>query len=128
MRKFILIAGFVLASASVQAADRSLSLAGSDPTAAAAPARVQQTAQVVEAPQAEAPKYQERPALVEPKAEPKVEPKSQARIETPKTVQPAADSAKPAPRKSASREKPRRTRYWTEAHIVRELNRHGIYW
>ncbi|MDI1264167.1 MAG: hypothetical protein PS018_13005 [bacterium] len=126
MRKFILIAGFVLASASGQAADRSLSLAGSDP--AAAPARVQQTAEVVEAPQAEAPKYQERPALVEPKVEPKAEPKLQGRIETRKTEQSAADSAKPAPRKAASREKPGRTRYWTEARIVRELNRHGIYW
>lgn len=127
MRKLIVIAGFVLASASVQAADRSLSLAGSDPTIAAPPANVaqrQQTAQAVEAPQAEAPKYQERPALIEPK----VAPRTETRTETPKTEQPAADSAKPAPRKSASREKPRRTRYWTEARIVRELNRHGIYW
>jgi hypothetical protein len=141
MRKFILIAGFVLASAAAQAGDRSLSLAGGETTAATAPAkaadgpRTAEIPQAVEAPRVEAPgtetprteapKYIERPAVVEPKAEaPKAAPAAQAE-------QPAAEPAKPIARKTASTsksEKPRRKRYWTEARIIRELNRHGIYW
>lgn len=143
MRKFILIAGFVLASAAAQAGDRSLSLAGGETTAATAPAkaadgpRTAEIPQAVEAPRveapstetpkAEAPKYIERPAVVEPKAE-------AAKAETPKAAaveQPTAEPAKPATRKTASTsksEKPRRKRYWTEARIIRELHRHGIYW
>jgi len=132
MRKFILIAGFALASATAQAGDRSLSLAGSETTTVTAPAKAadgSRTAEAAtsEAPKAEAPKYIERPAVVEPKAE---APKTDS-IKTPaaKVEQPAAESAKPAARKTASRsEKPRRTRYWTEARIIRELHRHGIYW
>ena len=54
MRKFILIAGFVLASAAAQAGERSLSLAGSDVLAApaAAPAKAADTSKTAEAPQA----------------------------------------------------------------------------
>ena len=135
MGKFILIAGFVLASAAAQAGDRSLSLAGSDPTTVTAPAkatdapRTAEAPQAAEAPTAEAPKYIERPAVVEPKAETN-------KAEAPKTPvakveQPAAEPAKPAAQKTASTsksEKPRRQRHWTEARIVRELHRHGIYW
>src|SRR5438046_10483583 len=78
MRKFILIAGFVLASATAQAGDnRSLSLSGSDPLSTPAPAKAtatdaSQTAQVpqtAETPKDEAAKYVERPAVVEPKTE-----------------------------------------------------------
>ncbi len=81
MRKVILIAGFVLASAAAQAGDsRSLSLAGSDAQSAAAPARTNVAPQIAEAsepPKAEAPRateakadtprYVERPAIVETK-------------------------------------------------------------
>jgi hypothetical protein len=68
MRKLILIAGFVLASATAQAGEpRSLSLASDVPTAAApapAAAPVAETPKTAEAPQVtEAPKYVERPAL-----------------------------------------------------------------
>ena len=59
MRKFIVIAGFVLASATAQAGERSLSLAGSDVLAApaSAPAKAADTPKTAEAPQAvEAPK------------------------------------------------------------------------
>ena len=118
MRKFILIAGFVLASATAQAGDsRSLSL---DPLAPPATAKVSnrsQTAQApesTETPQAETPKYVERPALVD-----KAEPASK-------------ESSKPIATKTASApraEKPRRKeRYWTEGRIISELHRHGIYW
>jgi len=128
MRTFILIAGFVLASAAAQAADRSLSLAGSETTTVAAPAKAAEGSRTAEVPQAaEAPKYIERPAVVEPKAE-TAKPDS---LKTPaaKVEQPAAEPAKPAARKTVSKsEKPRRTRYWTEARIIRELHRHGIYW
>ncbi len=71
MRKFILIAGFVLASAAAQAGDRSLSLGGGETTAATAPAKATNTSKSAEA--AEAPKYVERPAVVEPKSESKAE-------------------------------------------------------
>lgn len=119
MRKFILIAGFVLASVTAQAGDnRSLSL---DPLAGPAPAKTSdpsQTAQApTETPKAEAPKYVERPTLVDTKAD-----------------QAGADSTstKPVATKTASgprAEKPRRKqRYWTEGRIIGELHRHGIYW
>jgi hypothetical protein len=132
MRKFILIAGFVLASAAAQAGERSLSLSGSDVLAApaSAPAKIAdapktaEAPQAVEAPKAEAPKYIERPVAVEPKAEtPKAEtPKADA----PKVEQTNTESAKPA--KTARADKPRHKRYWTEGRIISELHRHGVYW
>jgi hypothetical protein len=134
MRRFILIAGFVLASAAAQAGDRSLSL-GSETTTVAAPAKAAEgskTAEVppaAEAPKAEAPKYIERPAVVEPKAE---APRPDTiKTQAAKIEQPAAEPAKPVARKTASTsksEKPRRQRHWNEARIIRELHRHGIYW
>jgi hypothetical protein len=145
MRKFILIAGFVLASAAAQAGDRSLSLGGDETSTATAPARAPEGSRIVEAPPAaEAPKYIERPAVVEPSAEaPKAEapktvmPKTVApraaatRTQATKFQQSAAGPARPAARRSASMarmSKPRLTRHWVEARIVRELYRYGIYW
>ena len=140
MRKFILIAGFVLASAAAQAGDRSLSLGGGETSTVSAPARATEgskTAEVppaAEAPKAEAPKYIERPAVVEPKAETnKAEAPKPGSIKTQaaKVEQPAAEPTKPDARKTASTsnsEKPRRQRHWNEARIIRELHRHGIYW
>ena len=119
MRRFILIAGFVLASATAQAGDnRSLSL---DPLAPPATARATDPSQTAEAPQtteapkAEAPKYVERPAPVEPN----------------NTDLTGTETAKPVVTRTASgprAEKPRRQRYWTEGRIISELHRHGIYW
>ena len=71
MRKFILIAGFVLASAAAQAGDRSLSLAGSETCRPLRPPPGTDASKSAEA--AEAPKYVERPAVVEPKADSKAE-------------------------------------------------------
>jgi hypothetical protein len=130
MRKLILIAGLVLASATAQAGDRSLSLAASDTPTVAAPTRAGDTPTTAEAPQAvaapqadapkaEAPKYVERPAAVEPA------------VEAPKALQGNPEPAKPVADKTASApkaEKPRRKRYWTESRIIGELHRHGIYW
>ena len=123
MRKFILIAGFVLASATAQAGDnRSLSL---DPLAPPAPLRAVESSQTAQAPQAteapkveapkEAPKYVERPAVVDPNGD----------LTGLENTKPAVTKTASAPRA----EKPRRKqRYWTEGRIISELHRHGIYW
>jgi hypothetical protein len=132
MRKLILIAGFVLASAAAQAGEpRSLSLASEAPSVAApapAPAAVAETPKTAEAPQVtEAPKYTERPALVETKSEPaKTE---QLKTDQPKAAQSNVEPGKPVTENAASRaEKPRHKRYRTESRIIGELHRHGIYW
>ena len=91
-----------------------------------------EASKVVEVPKAEVPKYVERPAVVEPRTETirtETNNVETSKAVAPKVEQPAAEPARPVARKSASKsEKPRRTRYWTEARIIRELNRHGIYW
>jgi hypothetical protein len=71
--------------------------------------------------------------MVGPKTESNTEaPRSQsAKSQSAKLEQPATERASPAARRTtswSSSEKPRRKRYWTEARIVRELHRHGIYW
>jgi hypothetical protein len=123
MRKFILIAALVLASASAQAAGmRGLTLASSDDQATADQPKAVEAAKPVETPKetskavddtkpVETPKYVDRPAAVN------------AATETAKTdtVQPATG---PAPK--VAKRKPRRD--WTEARIIGELHRHGIYW
>ena len=121
MRKFILITAMVLASAAAQAGPmRGLTLASNDQPAAAAQAKpVEQkpaeTPKAVEAPAAsEAPTYVARPAAVGTA-----------------TAAPEADTTKPVAEKASrtsSTEKPKRRRESTEARVIRELNRHGIYW
>ena len=141
MRKFILITGFILASAAAQAGDRSLSLAGSE--TAPAPARATDASKSAEA--AEAPKYVERPAVVEPKPESKAE-TSKAETTRSETARPRAARAagmhRPAAgRMSAGPGRPmaRRTAYMSRsarphgiryriARIIGTLHRHGIYW
>jgi hypothetical protein len=150
MRKFILIAGFVLASAAAQGGDRSLSLSGVETQSAPAPAKTVDAPRTAEAPPpvAETPKYTERPAIVEPKAEtPKAE-TSRAetakaetqRVESPRSVtraeRYAAQRSRVAPgrhsfRRSASMSRrsmrPHRN-YRLEARIISALHRYGIYW
>ena len=121
MRKLILIAGFVLASATAQAGDvRSLSRLDSDPQAAPAPTRAVESSQTAQVPQAteapkEAPKYVERPALVEPNND----------LTGLENVKPSVTKTAPTPRIEKPR---RRPRYWTEDRIISELYRYGIYW
>jgi hypothetical protein len=117
MRKFILIAAMVLASATAQAdSSRNLTMAANDqPLAAEASKATDKAAdKVTGQPAAEAPKFVERPAAVETKAEdPKAEPAkpvAEKNVETPKV------------------EKPKRKRMSTEARVIYELHRHGIYW
>jgi hypothetical protein len=126
MRKFVLIAAMVLVSATAQAGQsRSLTVATAEqPAASTQPAAAElakvQTAQTPEtvapaAAPAETPKYVERPAAVDTTAPP---------------VQPKADNkAAPQTTKTDNKaDKPRHRKYWTEARIIGELHRHGIYW
>ncbi|MCA6118640.1 hypothetical protein J6524_27730 [Bradyrhizobium sp. WSM 1738] len=146
MRKFILIAGFVLASAAAQAGDRSLSLGVNDTQRAPAPAKAIDAPKTAEAPQAvEAPRYVERPAIVEPKAEtPKAEapkadtPKAEAPRPTAKAARLAAQRSGVAPSRPAFRRTASMSRgmrpvrlyrnYRLEARIIHALHRYGIYW
>ena len=129
MRKFLLItAAMVLASASAQAgATRGPTLASKDdPVIVEQPKQMPKEApQAVEAPKpadtpsAEAPKFVDRPAPVNTTTEaPKAEP---AKAEPAKTV---ADKNPQTPKL----EKPKRRRESTEARVIYELHRHGIYW
>lgn len=124
MRKFILITAMVLASVTAQAGQsRSLTMASNDdqavvgqqpaasevtkPSEAAKPAEVAAPAEAAKP--ADAPKYSERPPAVEP----------------------VNEQAKAAPEKSAQiakAEKPKHRHETTEARVIYELHRHGIYW
>jgi len=121
MRKFVLIAAMVLASATAQAGQsRSLTLAANDDQSAAATDQakdqakdqVTQTAAPVETPKtAETLKFVERPAAVDT---------------TTSAQPPKADAGRPVA--TAKADKLRRKNHWTEARIIGELHRHGIYW
>jgi hypothetical protein len=123
MRKFILIAAMVLASASAQAGQsRSLILAANDEQPSteqpAIPAAPQTTPAPAVAPQTtttttDTPKYVERPAAVAPAATTP----ATTTTETPKTTKTTDAKADKA-----------RKRRDTEARVIYELHRHGIYW
>ena len=139
MRKFILIAAMVLASASAQAdPSRSLTLAANDEPAAAAQPKASDKA--VEQLPAEAPKFVERPSAVEQAPEPRRMERDRpyADRDRPYTDRdrPYADRDRPyaeRDRRSARDdswrdERPRRKRVSTEARVIYELHRLGIYW
>jgi len=109
MRKFILIAAMVLASATAQAGQsRSLTMAANDDQ----PAAATDQPKPVEAPKAaETPTYVERPAALDT---------------TTTTQPPKTDVGKPVA--TAKADKLRHKHYWTEARVIGELHRHGIYW
>jgi hypothetical protein len=139
MRKFILITAMVLVSATAQAGgSRGLILASNDEPAAAAPAAAQATdtraldtkpvdakpvdvrpvdVKPAEAQPAETPKYVDRPAAVDTKAR-------QSADQCPCAASASAD----APRDSVKTVKPKRRHESTEARVIYELHRHGIYW
>ena len=111
MRKFILIAAMVLASASAQAGpSRSLILAANDE----APATQQPVTTAAPQTTTDAPKYVERPAVAPATTTPAT---TTTTTDTPKTTK-AADA-------KADKAKKRRE---TEARVINELHRHGIYW
>ena len=103
MRRLVLIAAMILASASAQAAgSRGLTLASNDEPAA--------STQPAPAPApADAPKDVKRPSAVDSKAtaQPKMDAKGDARL-----------AVKANNRRHIS----------TEARVISELHRHGIYW
>jgi hypothetical protein len=102
MRKFILIAALVLISATAQAGvSRGLTIASNDE----APASTDQ------AKPAETPTYVARPAAVTPAAQ-----------------TPAADPSKPVANMHAKAGMRKHRRGLTEARVIYELHRHGIYW
>ena len=144
MRKFLLIAGFALVSVAAQAGDRSLSLGGGETTKVSAPAKATDGSRTAEAPQAEAPKYVERPAVVEPKTEttrtetsrPAASNTERARpraagmqryANRPASAGPGGPSARRAAMMSRSAGA-HRMRYGIRARIIAALHRHGIYW
>jgi outer membrane biosynthesis protein TonB len=108
MRKFILITAMVLVSVTAQAQTRSLTLASNDEPVAAEPQKPVET-----------PKNVERPPAVDTKTEtPKSEPAS-----------PGIEKKADVPKTEAVRtEKPKRRHLSTEARVINELHRHGIYW
>ena len=113
MRRYFFITAVLLTSATAQAGPmRSLTLASSEQPAVTGT----EAPKAVEAPAAatDAPKFQARPAVAATPAEP-------AKAE--KTT-PVVDK----PIKTSTVDKPKRKRESTEARVIRELHRHGIYW
>jgi hypothetical protein len=118
MRKIILVAAMVLASATAHAGERSLSMSpvteqspAPQTTTTAAPAT--QTSEV--APVTQAP-Y--RPPVISSLAEAPAA-----------TTNASTKSAKPVkPARVAKVGSPRHKPYWSERRIVAELHRYGIYW
>jgi hypothetical protein len=153
MRKFILIAAMLLASASAQAGQlRSLSLASSnDPVivdqsrdqaktvTAPQPTIVTQADQATQAGSApettaaptEPPKYVERPPAVSTTTS---APTSDApSADTPRTEAVKSDAAgprvvRPAVNERAKADKARRRNVMTAARLIHELHHYGIYW
>ena len=133
MRKFILITtAMVLVSATAQAGSRGLTLASNEEPAAAATAQAVDTkpadtkpvdvkpvdakpaeAKPAEVLPAETPKYVDRPAAVGSKPQ-------QSADQCPCTGSASTDAPKTV--------KPKRRHESTEARVIYELHRHGIYW
>jgi len=112
MRKFILITAMVLASATAHAGQRNLTVASSEEPAATATAKPVDSAPAAATAPA-APAYVERPSVAQPA--PDCAPKA------------SAEAPKAAPR-DAGVEKPKHRHASTEARVISELHRHGIYW
>jgi hypothetical protein len=126
MRKFILITAMVLVSATAHAGQRSLTLASSDEPAKSVETKSVETkpaeitpaeTKPAEVTPTEAPKFVERPSVVDTQPATQCQP----------TASTTADAPKMAPRE-ATTEKPRHRHQSTESRIISELHRHGIYW
>jgi hypothetical protein len=136
MRKFILITALVLVSATAQAGEsRGLILASNEDPLAAVPAQSVDTkpadakpvdvkpvdVKPAEAQPAETPKYVDRPAAVDAKTK-------QTSDQCPCAAPTYADAPKADFRDSVKTIKPKRRHESTEARVIYELHRHGIYW
>ena len=123
MRKFMLITAMVLVSATAHAGgQRSLTLASSDEPAKSVETKAGEPkpadTKPAEAAPAEAPKYVERPAAVDTQPATQCQPAGSTTTDAPKVT----------PKDVATAEKPKRRHPSTEARIISELHRHGIYW
>jgi hypothetical protein len=144
MRKFILVAAMVLASAGVAQAggSRSLSLAGSDSKAVQDSARTAEPASAVEtqrAPKAadagatgtpastERQKFAERPPGVDIRRQ-QSQRQSQMQSRQSRMSAGAGRRAQMAQMKQMHMHRPGHIRLWSTARIVATLHRHGIYW
>ncbi|MDD1528565.1 hypothetical protein C7U92_10265 [Bradyrhizobium sp. WBOS7] len=130
MRKIILVAAMLLASASAQAGgSRGLSLAAAGEQVSAPQTTMSASTGMTQlseaAPATEAPKYSDRPPAVSLSA-----PAAPAAptATAPTTASAPVTTAKPASKSTASSNKPKPKRSWTERRIISELHRHGIYW
>jgi outer membrane biosynthesis protein TonB len=112
MRRFILVTALVLLSASAQAGpSRGLVLVSNDEPVIAEQSKTADAPKAVEAPKTEA----------KPAAKTEIKTETDAKSEVPKSVQ------RPAP-VGTTAEKPKPKRESTEARVIYELHRHGIYW
>jgi hypothetical protein len=113
MRKLGLIGAFILVSATAQAGvTRGLTLASSDDSAATAAQqpKIVDGAKASDAQKpAETPAYVARPAAVDTSPQP-------------------ASVATEKPHASLKADRPKRRQESTEARVIYELHRHGIYW
>jgi hypothetical protein len=128
MRKFILITAMVLASVTAQAGQsRSLTMASNDDQAVVGqpPAASEVTKPSdVKSTEAAKPEAAAPSEAVKPADAPKY-------VERPPAVDAATEPAKVAPEKSSQivkAEKPKHRHETTEARVIYELHRHGIYW
>jgi hypothetical protein len=118
MRKFMLITAMVLVSATAHAGgQRSLTLASSDEPAKSVDTKPAE-AKPAETPPAEAPRYVERPAVVDTQPATQCQPAASTNADAPKVIS----------KDIATAEKPKRRHQSTEARIISELHRHGVYW
>ena len=126
MRKIILVAAMVLASAAAHAGERSLSMSPvtdqpSAPQSTTTTAPATQTSEA--APVSQAP-Y--RPPVVSIPAPVVATAPAVTTAATPASTIKPTRLAKPA--RTARVSQPRHKPYWTERRIVAELHRHGFYW
>jgi hypothetical protein len=131
MRKFILIAGFVLASATAHGGDRSLSLSGVETQSAPASAKNVDVPRTAEAPVAETPRADTSNAQTSRPATSRAgRYRPGARFEQNMAERPRAARGGPMMRRTASmsRRGVRPHRSFRIARIIHTLHRYGIYW
>lgn len=130
MRKLLLVTAMVLISASAQAGQsRSLSLASVDDQAAATTTQNSATSaqpaaiKSAETSATDTPKFVERPPGVT------TVPATTAPATATTSAQPQpTDAARPVASHAAKASRGKHKTDWTEARIIGELHRHGIYW
>ena len=128
MRKLIWIAAaLILASTAAEARQaRSLARITADAPAATDQAKPADTIRTSEV---SAPPAPAKPVDAPKSVEPPAAPAAAQSVSQPATTQSAAVAVQPAARRTATVARRRHgDRDWTEARIISELHRHGIYW